>query len=53
MSIAFPDKTLRACISAWRRTDDNMIPRSTKTTGSYVNSALAATEVRDYGFDEA
>jgi len=52
-SVDIPDKPVRSCVSSWRRTDDNMIPGSAKITGAYVNSALAATEARDNGFDEA
>jgi branched-chain amino acid aminotransferase len=48
-----PKKPLSTCISSWRRTDDNTIPGRGKITGAYVNSALAAQEARDNGFDEA
>ncbi len=47
------DRPLSVCISSWRRVDDNSIPPRGKICGSYVNSALAATEARDNGFDEA
>ncbi len=43
----------RACVSSWRRLDDNMIPPRTKAIGSYVNSALCKTEAMLSGFDEA
>ena len=44
---------LRACISSWRRIDDNVAPARAKLTGIYVNSALAKTEAVSNGFDEA
>jgi branched-chain amino acid aminotransferase len=44
---------LRACISSWRRIDDNVAPARAKLTGVYVNSALAKTEAVSNGFDEA
>jgi len=47
------DRALSVCISTWRRLEDNAIPPRGKICGSYVNSALAATEARDNGFDEA
>ncbi len=43
----------RACISSWRRVDDNMIPPRAKVIGSYVNSALAKTDAALAGYDEA
>jgi len=43
----------RACVSAWRRLDDNAIPARAKLTGAYVNSALAKTDAHFHGFDEA
>ena len=44
---------VRCCTSSWRRIDDTMIPARAKTTGIYVNSALAKTEAMERGFDEA
>ncbi|MFI5273619.1 MAG: branched-chain amino acid transaminase [Ktedonobacterales bacterium] len=44
---------LRACVSSWRRVDDNMIPARGKITGAYVNSAFAKSEALQSGFDEA
>ncbi len=44
---------LRACVSSWRRIDDNAIPARAKIIGSYVNSAFAKTEAMQNGFDEA
>ena len=46
-------KGLHCCISSWRRLPDNAIPCRAKICGAYVNSALAAQEARDRGFDEA
>lgn len=46
-------RPLKVCVSSWRRVEDNSIPPRGKICGSYVNSALAATEARDNGFDEA
>jgi len=44
---------LDVAVSSWRRIADNAIPTRAKTTGSYINSALAATEAKQAGFDEA
>lgn len=46
-------KGIRACVSTWRRIDDNMIPPRAKITGLYVNSALAKSEAAANGYDEA
>jgi branched-chain amino acid aminotransferase len=43
----------RACVSSWRRIEDNIIPSRAKVAGAYVNSALAKTEALLNGFDEA
>lgn len=44
---------LNVAVSSWRRLSDNAIPSRAKTTGSYINSALAASEAKQNGFDEA
>ena len=44
---------LHCGVSSWRRLQDNSIPTRAKICGAYVNSALAAQEARDRGFDEA
>ncbi|MEK7794209.1 MAG: aminotransferase class IV, partial [Candidatus Hydrogenedentota bacterium] len=44
---------LDVAVSSWRRVSDNAIPSRAKTTGSYVNSALASSEAEQNGFDEA
>lgn len=46
-------KGLHCGVSSWRRLPDNSIPCRAKICGAYVNSALAAQEARDRGFDEA
>ena len=43
----------RCTISSWRRPDSNVIPPQVKTSGIYVNNALAKTEAIHKGFDEA
>lgn len=42
-----------ACVSSWRRIDDNAVPARAKITGAYINSAFAKTEAVRNGFDEA
>ncbi len=44
---------LDVAVSSWRRVSDNAIPARAKTTGSYINSALARSEADQAGFDEA
>jgi len=44
---------LSVMVSSWQRMPDNCIPARSKATGIYVNSALAATEAKENGFDEA
>ena len=44
---------LDVAVSSWRRLSDNAIPTRAKTTGSYINSALAASEAKQAGFHEA
>jgi len=44
---------LDVAVSSWRRLADNAIPTRAKSTGSYINSALAATDAKQSGFDEA
>jgi len=47
------DRPLSLGVSSWRRTEDNAIPGRAKVNGSYVNLALAASEARSVGYDEA
>jgi branched-chain amino acid aminotransferase len=58
--VAFPNSKyldttegITACVSSWRRVDDNAAPPRAKITGSYVNPAFAKSEARLNGFDEA
>ncbi|GAC1451012.1 MAG: branched-chain amino acid transaminase [Ktedonobacterales bacterium] len=44
---------LHVCVSSWRRVSGNAIPVRAKTTGAYVNSALAVDDATAAGFDEA
>jgi branched-chain amino acid aminotransferase len=44
---------LDVSVSSWTRMGSNMIPPQAKPTGGYLNSALASTEARLNGFDEA
>ena len=47
------DGGIRCQTSTWRRVEDTSIPARSKTTGGYLNSALAKTEANENGFDEA
>lgn len=47
------NKGLKVKVSSYRRVTDNAIPSRAKISGAYINSALAAKEARDLGFDEA
>lgn len=48
-----PGIGLRCGTSSWRRIDDTMAPARAKITGTYVNSALAKSEAKLNGLDEA
>jgi branched-chain amino acid aminotransferase len=48
-----PGSAVRACVSSWRRIEDNIMPSRAKVSGGYVNSALAKTEALLNGYDEA
>ena len=41
-----------ACVSSWRRLDDNIIPSRGKITGGYINSAFVRSEAYWNGYDE-
>jgi branched-chain amino acid aminotransferase len=43
----------RCGVSSWRRPDDNVNPPQVKSTGIYINNALAKTEAISNGYDEA
>ncbi|HLF71845.1 MAG TPA: branched-chain amino acid transaminase [Dehalococcoidia bacterium] len=47
------DAGIHVQTSSWRRVEDVSIPARAKTTGNYMNSALAKTEAMLNGFDEA
>jgi branched-chain amino acid aminotransferase len=47
------DRCLNLSVSTWRRPDDNAMPSRAKPTGAYLNAALASSEARGRGFDEA
>lgn len=47
------DKGLNVCVSNWRRVPDNSIPARAKAGGAYMNTALAVTDARKMGFDDA
>jgi branched-chain amino acid aminotransferase len=44
---------LHVCVSPWRRVSGNAMPVRAKTTGVYVNSALAVDDAAAAGYDEA
>lgn len=44
---------IRVKISSWKRHDPNAIPPAAKSTGMYINSALAKMEALNAGYDEA
>lgn len=44
---------LDVAVSSWRRLSDNAVPTRLKSTGSYINSSLAASEAKQSGFHEA
>ncbi len=43
---------INACISSYRRIEDDVISVKAKTTGGYVSSAVAKTEALRNGYDE-
>ncbi len=46
-------KGLSVGTSNWRRISDNAIPARAKAGGAYMNTALAVTDARNLGFDDA
>ncbi len=44
---------MRLGVSSWRRIDENSVPARVKSSGSYINSALAKSEAIQNNFDEA
>ena len=54
--IEFPEAfqtSIRTIVSSWLRIQNNTIPPVIKSTAGYLNSALAYTEARMHGADEA
>ena len=49
----FTGDGISACISSWRRIDDESIPPMAKASGNYLNSVLATQECRRNGYDES
>ncbi len=47
------EKGLSVCVSNWRRIPDNSIPARAKAGGAYMNTALAVTDARKMGYDDA
>ena len=46
-------KGLKTIVSSWKRISDTIIPTLSKSSGGYVNSALAKSEAVQNGADEA
>jgi branched-chain amino acid aminotransferase len=49
----FKGDGISACVSSWRRIDDQSIPPMAKASGNYLNSVLATQECRRNGYDES
>ena len=49
----FKGDGISACISSWRRIDDESIPPMAKASGNYLNSGPATQECRRNGYDES
>lgn len=47
------ERPLRCAVSSWTRIADNAMPARAKAAANYVNSRLAAMQVRGQGFDAA
>jgi branched-chain amino acid aminotransferase len=48
-----PNRGLRLMVSSWRKISDSSMSTKAKAGGCYVNSALATSEARRCGYDEA
>ena len=48
-----PSRGLRLMVSSWRKISDASMSTKAKAGGCYVNSALATTEAKRCGYDEA
>ena len=53
MGEIFPRSGIKACVSSWTRSADNMIPSRAKVNGQYVNASLMKNEALQNGYDEA
>ncbi len=49
----FPPEGVRCTVSSWQRQVDNSFPLRGKIAGGYVTSALAKSEAKNRGFDDA
>lgn len=47
------NRALHVCVSNWRRLGDNSITPRAKAGGAYMNTALAVSDARLSGFDDA
>lgn len=47
------EKGVTLCVSSWRRFDDDVMSTKAKLSGGYVNSALAKSEAKRLGYDDA
>ena len=49
----FKGEGISACVSSWRRIDDESMPPMAKAAGNYLNSILATQESKRLGFEES
>jgi branched-chain amino acid aminotransferase len=49
----FKGEGISACVSSWRRIDDESMPPMAKAAGNYLNSILATQECKRLGFEES
>jgi branched-chain amino acid aminotransferase len=49
----FKGEGISACVSSWKRINDESMPPTAKAAGNYLNSILATQESRRTGFDES
>lgn len=47
------EKGIRCKMSSWARLDSRILPPLAKSTANYLNSAMAKTEAKQCGYDEA
>lgn len=48
-----PNKGLKMMVSSWKKISDSMISTKAKAGGGYLNSAMAKSEAKRCGYDEA